>query len=185
MARSADPELRRWWGALVDSFDATRESVAEFCDRHEVSTASFYAWRRKLAAASTRAGSGRRRTLGRSRTTPSTTADAAAESPAERQAEPSAERQAESPAERQAESSAERQAEPSAERQAESSAERQAEPSAFLPVQIINAQEPNCLRVRLSGGMCIELPVHQRQLLLDLVTHIRGDSSSDVSEANR
>ena len=145
MARSADPELRRWWGALVDSFDATRESVAEFCDRHEVSTASFYAWRRKLAAASTRAGSGRRRTLGRSRTTPSTTADAAAESPAE----------------------------------------RQAEPSAFLPVQIINAQEPNCLRVRLSGGMCIELPVHQRQLLLDLVTHIRGDSSSDVSEANR
>ena len=153
MARSADPELRRWWGALVDSFDATRESVAEFCDRHEVSTASFYAWRRKLAAASTRAGSGRRRTLGRSRTTPSTTADAAAESPAERQAEPSA--------------------------------ERQAEPSAFLPVQIINAQEPNCLRVRLSGGMCIELPVHQRQLLLDLVTHIRGDSSSDVSEANR
>ena len=51
MARSADPELRQWWRELIASFDSTRESVAEFCHRHEVSTTSFYGWRRKLASA--------------------------------------------------------------------------------------------------------------------------------------
>ena len=58
MARSADPELRQWWRELIDSFDSTRESVSEFCHRHEVSTAAFYGWRRKLASAGSTAGSG-------------------------------------------------------------------------------------------------------------------------------
>lgn len=48
MARTSDPELRLWWRRLINSFDAERQSVAQFCSRHDVSTASFYAWRRRL-----------------------------------------------------------------------------------------------------------------------------------------
>lgn len=48
MARSPDPEVRRWWRRLIDSFDPARWTVAEFCQRHDVSAASFYAWRRRL-----------------------------------------------------------------------------------------------------------------------------------------
>ena len=49
MPRSPDPEVRRRWTRLIRSFQAGRETVAEFCERHEVSTASFYTWRRRLS----------------------------------------------------------------------------------------------------------------------------------------
>jgi hypothetical protein len=52
MARRPDPELRHWWRDLLESFDVDTEcsSVAEFCRLHDVSTASFYNWRRRLSA---------------------------------------------------------------------------------------------------------------------------------------
>lgn len=48
MVRSPDPQLRQWWRELIDAFDPSESTVAQFCRRHEVSTASFYQWRRKL-----------------------------------------------------------------------------------------------------------------------------------------
>lgn len=48
MPRSPDPEVRQRWTRLIRSFQAGRETVAEFCERHEVSTASYYKWRRRL-----------------------------------------------------------------------------------------------------------------------------------------
>ena len=48
MPRIPDPEVRQRWMRLIRSFEPGRETVAEFCERHEVSTASFYKWRRRL-----------------------------------------------------------------------------------------------------------------------------------------
>lgn len=48
MPRSPDPEVRERWLHLIRSFQSGQETVAAFCQRHEVSTASFYAWRRRL-----------------------------------------------------------------------------------------------------------------------------------------
>lgn len=48
MARAPDPTLRQWWRNLIASFDPERSTVAEFCRRHDISAASFYAWRRRL-----------------------------------------------------------------------------------------------------------------------------------------
>jgi len=48
MSLHPDPELRRRWRGLIESFDSRRSTVAEFCRRHQVSTASFYVWRRRL-----------------------------------------------------------------------------------------------------------------------------------------
>lgn len=53
MPRTADPEVRRRWKRLIGSFEPGRETVAEFCERHAVSTASFYGWRRRLRDAGT------------------------------------------------------------------------------------------------------------------------------------
>lgn len=50
MVRSPDPQLRQWWRELIDAFDPSELTVGQFCRRHEVSTASFYHWRRKLRA---------------------------------------------------------------------------------------------------------------------------------------
>ena len=48
MPRAPDPELRRWWQRLILSHDSSGLSIAAFCQQRDVSTASFYAWRRKL-----------------------------------------------------------------------------------------------------------------------------------------
>ena len=50
MPRRPDPEVRQWWRELLDAFDSQAEdwTVSEFCQRHGVSTASFYNWRRRL-----------------------------------------------------------------------------------------------------------------------------------------
>jgi len=51
MARVPDPQLRDWWQRLIDSFDSQSASVARYCLKHGVSTASFYRWQRKLQSA--------------------------------------------------------------------------------------------------------------------------------------
>jgi len=48
MSRTTDPELRRRWRQLLDSFDPQRYTVAEFCQRNGISVASFYKWRKRL-----------------------------------------------------------------------------------------------------------------------------------------
>ena len=40
------------WRALIDGQQASGLSVAAFCRRHDVVTASFYAWRRRLGESS-------------------------------------------------------------------------------------------------------------------------------------
>ena len=50
MARKPDPAVRRRWIRLIDSFRAGSETIADFCSRSGVSTASFYQWRRRLEA---------------------------------------------------------------------------------------------------------------------------------------
>ena len=49
MVRAASPVVRQRWQQLVDGFDAGLETVAEFCERNQVSTTSFYKWKRRLA----------------------------------------------------------------------------------------------------------------------------------------
>jgi hypothetical protein len=48
MARAADPALAEWWFELIELADESSLTVAEFCRQHNVSTASFYNWRRKF-----------------------------------------------------------------------------------------------------------------------------------------
>lgn len=56
MARLADPAVRQRWEKLVQSFERSDLTVAEFCDEHGVSSASFYLWRRKIRDPSEDAG---------------------------------------------------------------------------------------------------------------------------------
>lgn len=48
MARTSDPALAEWWLELIELADESSLTVAELCQRHGVSTASFYNWRRKF-----------------------------------------------------------------------------------------------------------------------------------------
>jgi hypothetical protein len=48
MARAAVPALAEWWFELIELADESSLTVAEFCRQHNVSTASFYNWRRKF-----------------------------------------------------------------------------------------------------------------------------------------
>ena len=56
MARLPDPAVRRRWEKLIQSFERSHLTVAEFCDEHGVSSASFYLWRRKIRDQSEAAG---------------------------------------------------------------------------------------------------------------------------------
>ena len=114
MARSPDPELRQWWRELIDSFDSDRATVAEFCRRQGVSSASFYAWRRKFADV------------------------AAGESQQPAGYSP-----------------------------------------AFLPVRVVDRNGPDVglaeadrVQVHLPGGIRVDVPSHERELLLELVTAV-------------
>jgi transposase len=49
--RRPDPATPRRWQQRLDRFRRSGLSVADFCDREGVSTASFYAWRRRLQTA--------------------------------------------------------------------------------------------------------------------------------------
>jgi hypothetical protein len=50
MARLPDPATQQRWQRLIRQYDDAECSIAVFCDLHEVSTGSFYAWRRRLKA---------------------------------------------------------------------------------------------------------------------------------------
>ena len=50
MARSSDPAKAAQWRKRFQRFGSSNTSVARFCRREEVSVASFYHWRKKLAA---------------------------------------------------------------------------------------------------------------------------------------
>ena len=47
-ARRSKPEP--FWRDLIDCWKASGQSVAAFCAAHRVSQATFYAWRKRLAA---------------------------------------------------------------------------------------------------------------------------------------
>ena len=49
MPRRADPATARLWQQRLQRFTQAELSVADFCDREGISTASFYAWKRRLA----------------------------------------------------------------------------------------------------------------------------------------
>ena len=48
MARLPDPAVRRRWEKRIRSFEHSDLTVVEFCEQNDVSTASFYLWKRKL-----------------------------------------------------------------------------------------------------------------------------------------
>ncbi len=51
MARKGerDPERERFWRAVVQKHQLSELTAKEFCRRENISEASYYAWRRKLA----------------------------------------------------------------------------------------------------------------------------------------
>jgi hypothetical protein len=48
--RRPDPATRRRWQQRLDRFRTSGLTVADFCERESISTASFYAWRRRFQA---------------------------------------------------------------------------------------------------------------------------------------
>jgi Transposase len=60
MARSSDPAKAAQWRRRLERFGSSGVSVARFCRREGVSVASFYQWRKKLAAAADTPPSGQR-----------------------------------------------------------------------------------------------------------------------------
>jgi hypothetical protein len=48
--RRPDPATHHLWQQRLDRFRTSGLTVADFCEREGISTASFYAWRRRLQA---------------------------------------------------------------------------------------------------------------------------------------
>src|SRR5262245_51583339 len=48
MPRRADPATARLWQQRLQRFAHAELSVSDFCDQEEISTASFYSWKRRL-----------------------------------------------------------------------------------------------------------------------------------------
>jgi hypothetical protein len=48
--RRPDPATRQRWQQCLDRFRTSGLTVADFCEREGISTASFYAWRRRFEA---------------------------------------------------------------------------------------------------------------------------------------
>jgi transposase len=48
MSRTADPDLWEWWCDLIEFHEGNSLPVAEICRMHDVSTASFYNWRKRI-----------------------------------------------------------------------------------------------------------------------------------------
>ncbi len=48
MARRQRTEREIYWQDLIDRQEAGQQSIADFCQDEGISTASFYAWRRRL-----------------------------------------------------------------------------------------------------------------------------------------
>lgn len=62
MGRSSDPAKVAQWQRRLERFASSSLSVARFCEREEVSVASFYHWRKKLTDAETANSPRRHRT---------------------------------------------------------------------------------------------------------------------------
>jgi hypothetical protein len=45
-----DPKPEPFWRDLIDRWRASAQTVAAFCAAHRVSQATFYSWRKRLAA---------------------------------------------------------------------------------------------------------------------------------------
>jgi hypothetical protein len=50
MTRSSNSLARQNWQARIDAQASSGLSIAQFCEQHDCSVASFYQWKRKLAA---------------------------------------------------------------------------------------------------------------------------------------
>ena len=48
MARLPDPSVHRRWSQLIQRHEKSDLTISDFCQLHEISTASFYQWRRKI-----------------------------------------------------------------------------------------------------------------------------------------
>ncbi|MEM6472103.1 MAG: transposase [Planctomycetota bacterium] len=48
MPRSSEPDAFVRWSRLIDLHAQSDLTIADFCDSHAVSTASFYQWRRRI-----------------------------------------------------------------------------------------------------------------------------------------
>ncbi|MEM0926912.1 MAG: transposase [Planctomycetota bacterium] len=48
MPRSSEPDAFVRWSRLIDLHAQSDLTIADFCDSHGVSTASFYQWRRRI-----------------------------------------------------------------------------------------------------------------------------------------
>lgn len=53
MARLPDPALRQTWRELISRQPLSGLSIARFCETQDISTASFYKWRRELSQTNT------------------------------------------------------------------------------------------------------------------------------------
>ena len=60
MARSSDPAKAAQWRQRLLRFDTSNLSVSRFCRREGVSVASFYHWRKQLAAPADMPSAGQR-----------------------------------------------------------------------------------------------------------------------------
>jgi transposase-like protein len=43
-------EVRQKWRAILAGYEQSDSSISEYCRRHHINPASFYQWRKKLAA---------------------------------------------------------------------------------------------------------------------------------------
>lgn len=50
MPRRPDPATARLWQQRLKRFAQAGLSVSDFCDQEEISTASFYSWKRRLGS---------------------------------------------------------------------------------------------------------------------------------------
>ena len=48
MARLPDPAVHQRWSSLIQRHEQSDLTIADFCDQHGISTASFYQWRRRI-----------------------------------------------------------------------------------------------------------------------------------------
>lgn len=61
MVRGPHSSKVKEWRDRIRRFDDTKQTVVEFCQAEQVSTPSFYRWKKKLASVSKRRGVARRR----------------------------------------------------------------------------------------------------------------------------
>jgi len=48
MTRLPDPAVHKRWSRLIQQHEQSDLTISDFCDLHEISTASFYQWRRRI-----------------------------------------------------------------------------------------------------------------------------------------